>query len=70
MTYRHRTPGKKELRQQHLMRLALVADRVTNGVPTEGFKLAIRICRNAGCSLEEMASCCNFSVDQLREWSE
>lgn len=70
MTYRHQSPSKKDLRSQHLLRLGLVADRVTNGVPTDGFKLALRICRRAGCSFEEMAEVSNHTVDQLKEWSD
>lgn len=68
MAYRYQSPDKKALRSQHLMRLALVADRVTNGVPTDGFKMAARICKRAGCSFEEMAQVSNFTVDQLKEW--
>jgi hypothetical protein len=59
------------MRSSHLMRLSTVADRVTNGVPTDGFRMAIRICRRAGCTFEEMATVCpTLTVEQLKEWSD
>jgi hypothetical protein len=71
MTYRHRSPDAGKLRSSHLMRLSTVADRLTGGVPTEGFKMALRICRRAGCSYEDMASVCpTLTVDQIKEWSD
>lgn len=71
MTYRHRSPDKGKLRSSHLMRLSTVADRVTNGVPTDGFKMALRICRLAGCTHEEMAAVCpTLTVTQIKEWSD
>jgi hypothetical protein len=71
MAYRHRSPDKRALRSQHLMRLSAVADRLTNGVPTDGFMMAIRICHKAGCSVEDMAAVCpTLTLDQLKEWSQ
>lgn len=70
MPYRHRSPDAKKLRSSHLMRLALVADRVTNGVPTDGFKMALRICLKAGCGYEEMAEVTPYTADQLKDWSD
>ena len=69
MTYRHRTPSRAALRAQHLGRLGLVADRITNGVPTEGLKLAVRICHGAGCSWEDMAKTLDRPVEEIKSWN-
>lgn len=50
------------------MRLGLVADRVTNGVPTDGLKLALRICARAGCGWEDMAKALDRPVEEIKDW--
>lgn len=51
------------------MRLGLVADRVTNGVPTDGLKLAVRICTHAGCKWEDMAEVLERPVEEIKSWN-
>jgi hypothetical protein len=67
---RHNRPTSKELRSSHLLRLTMVADRVTNGVVTPGLKMSARICRKAGCSWEDMSKAMlgRHTVEEIKDW--